>query len=297
MAQTVTIGVDKLYYALKTANTDTATVAPAYGTIYPLPNVSEISLTKGGNVSKLRGDNVNAFAANGIGDLSLSLKVADIEPDDRARLFGQTYSAGVIVEAADDVSPEVAIMFRRLRHNGTYEYVTLPKVVFAVDDDMSMTKADTVEWQTPTLVGTALSLQYTGGYEVKSRSDDTLASAAQQAAWFSTVVYDATVDTGAVSVAIAVASLTTTFTFTKSGGGNITLTQANLTQNTLPIFKSDTVVPGAYVITNNGTATVTVTFTPTVAYGTATVIANVPYRSVYDQNGVYATLASKSLSY
>lgn len=297
ISQKPVTGVSDIVYSLLTDGTDVIGGTPTYGTVYSLPNAIDVSFSPGSSMTTLYADNGPAISSETIGDMTISMGVADLEPEHVARLLGHTYSGGAIEYSVDDVSPYVALGCKVQLTDGAYGYVWYSKVKFSKPDESAKTRGASIEYQTPTIEGRPVKLTSTGVYRVKVRTDDALASSTLISNFFTAPVISATQDLGALSVTIAKATLNTSFTFAKVGGGNITLTQANLTSDTIPIYKLDTIVPGTYVITLNGTAAPVVTFTPTVAYGTNTVIAAVSAGEVYDQNGVYCTAASKSLTY
>ena len=271
---------------------------PTYGTGIDIPNTLDISFDPGGNSTNLYADDGLAFIATTVGDMKLSIGWADLPNDVKATILGQSYANGAVQEKTTDQSPYIALSGKRLRAgteggNPVYDYFCLPKVKLVVPKEDAKTKGSSVEFQTYMFEGVATKLIANQTYRVITRTDDANAGATFLTNFFNQPTISNSVDLGAITVAVAKSTTKATFTFTKAGGGNITLTQANLTTATLPTYKGTTAVPiaGAYVITNNGTATVTVTFTPTVAYGAVAVSGSVCSNAVYDQNGVYASQA------
>lgn len=292
------IGLSNVVYAVLTESSDVSGGTPSYGTITPLANALELSFDPAGSTATLFADDGAAFIADNVGEMKISFGVADINPADRAIILGHTYAGGQITENVTDQSPYIAIGARRLMAgkeggNAVYEYFWLPKVKLSKPKVDAKTKGASIEFQTPMFEGAVTKLVANGNYKASVRTDDANATSTTITNFFNQVVTTSGADLGAITVAVAKSTTKATFTFTKAGGGNITLTQANLTTATLPTYKGTSAVPiaGAYVITNNGTATVTVTFTPTVAYGAVAVSGSVVPNAVYDQNGVYASQA------
>jgi phi13 family phage major tail protein len=241
-------------------------------------------------------DDGPAFLADNLGEMKISFGVADIAPANLATILGHSYANGIVTESPTDQSPYIAIGARRLRagKDGTslvYDYFWLAKVKLMKPKEDAKTKGASITFQTPMLEGMVVQLAANGNYRNMLRTDDANATATSVTNWFNQVVISNSVDLGALNVVVAKSTTKATFTFTKVGGGIITLTQADLITATLPTYKGTNAVPvaGAYVITNNGTATVTVTFTPGVAYGAVAVAGAVDADGVKDQNGVYAT--------
>jgi phi13 family phage major tail protein len=293
IAQRPRIGLKDVVYSLLTESSDVAGGTPTYGTVYPLTNAIELSFDPASSATTLFADDGAAFTAETVGEMTISLGNADILPADMARILGHTYANGIMNETVDDASPYIAIGAKMLRSGGVYEYFWLPKVKLQKPASTATTKGASIEFQTPMLEGRVVKLTANNTYRTRVRTDDENAASATLTGWFTQPVTDDSADLGAITVAVAKSTTKATFTFTKAGGGNITLTQSQLTTASLPTYKGTSAVPiaGAYVITNNGTATVTVTFTPTVAYGAVAVSGSVVPNSVFDTNGVAASQA------
>jgi phi13 family phage major tail protein len=294
IAQRPRVGLKDVVYAVLDESTDVTGGTPSYGAVYPLANAIDLSFDPAGSAATLFADDGAAFTAETVGEMKISLGQADMLPEDIARILGHTYANGVVTENVGDSSPYIAIgakMLRAGKDNGNlvYEYFWLPKVKLTKPKQDAKTKAASIEFQTPAFEGRVVKLTANNNYRTRVRTDDALASSAMLTNWFLAPVITGSADLGALSAVIAKSTTRATFTFTKVGGGNITLTQSNLTTATLPTFKGSSAVPvaGAYVITNNGTPTVTVTFTPAVAYGAVAVSGSVVPGAVRDQNGVY----------
>jgi phi13 family phage major tail protein len=291
MVQRPRIGLKDVVYAVLDEATDIAGGTPSYGTVYPLTNAIELSFDPGSSASILFADDGAAFSAETVGEMSVSFGQADLLPEDVARLLGHTYANGIITKNVSDVSPYVAIGAKRMMSGGQYEYFWLNKVILTKPKMDAKTKADKIDFQTPMFEGKAVKLTATGNYHSVVRTDDSNALSATLTGWFTQPVISSSADLGVLNVVVAKSTTKATFTFTKVGGGLITLTQAQLIAANLPVYKGSNAVPqaGAYVITNNGTANVTVTFTPTAAFTAVAVAGAVAPNKVYDQSGVAAT--------
>ena len=289
------IGLSNVVFAVLDEATDISGDTPTYGAITPLANALELSFDPAGNEAMLFADDGPAFLADNLGEMKLTFGIADISPANLATILGHTYANGITQESPTDQSPYIAIGARKLRSGKqgsslVYDYFWLLKVKLMKPKEDAKTKGATIEFQTPMLEGMAVQLAANGIYRNWLRTDDANASSTSITNWFSQVVIDADADLGALNVAVAKSTTKANFVFTKVGGGLITLTQAQLTSESLPTFKGTNAVPiaGTYVISNNGTATVTVQFTPTVAYGAVAVGGSVSPGMITDQNGVYA---------
>jgi phi13 family phage major tail protein len=292
ISQKPRIGLKDVKYALLTESSDVIGGTPTWGTVYSLTNAIELSFDPASSASTLFADDGAAFSAETTGEMTISLGLADILPDDMARILGHTYANGIVNETTDDASPYIAIGGKRTMPGGTYEYFWLPKVKLNKPASTATTKGSSIEFQTPMLEGRVLKLTANNNYRTRVRTDDTNASATTISNWFAAPVFDDSADLGALNVVVAKNTTKARFTFTKTGGGNITLQAADLTTANLPTFKGSNAVPvaGTYAITSgNGTGTVVIDFTPTVAYGAVAVSGAVSPYGIKDQNGVYAT--------
>lgn len=125
--------------------------------IHGAPGVIEIALTAKITNEHLSADDVALYEIlNSLDGFDISMTMASLGDDACAFLLGNTIdSAGVRIESADDVAPYVAMGFKTLRSDGSYDYIWAYKGKFAQSDATFRTKEQgTVNWQTPTLTGT-----------------------------------------------------------------------------------------------------------------------------------------------
>lgn len=294
------IGVSNVVYALLTESSDVAGGTPAWGTVYSLPNVTNVNFNSASSLTTLYADDGPRFAADTVGDMSFSFTLADINPDDEARLLGHTRTNGVTIKNATDTSPYVAIGFRVLRSgkessNAVYSYYWFHKVLFQKPNVEQNTKGASIEFTLPVLEGRVTALISNNQYMTTARTDDATVSATTLTNWFNQPVVGSA-DLNALNAAIAKSSTNVAITFTKTGGGNLSMPADYLTTNTIPIVKGTAIQAGTYGVSGNGTASVVVTFTPTVAFGTASVAVTVT-NQVRDSYGVAATPAASILSF
>lgn len=284
------IGCKDAVYALLNESSDVVGGAPTYGTIYPLPGLIEISFDPASSSSTLFADDGADETAEVTGEMTIGLNIKGLLQADAARLLGHSLANGVMQESVDDASPYIAIGAKRTMPGGKYEYFWLPKVKLQKPSQTATTKGASIEYQTPTLEGRVVKLTANSVYRTRTKTDADGVSATTITNWFVQPVTSNSADLGALTAVVAKSTTKSTFTFTKAGGGNITINQADLIAANLPHYKGTNAAPiaGAYVITNNGTATVTVTFTPTVAFGAVAVSGSVNPNTVRDQHGVAA---------
>lgn len=175
------IGVDQVHYA--PLSTDTVSGATWQAAV-ALPGITEVGVNPNGALNTLFADNIAAIIANSIGEIEVSLKLADLTPVERATLLGHSRSGGVVSHKGGDISPEVAIGFRTTLSDGTKGYIWLHKGKFAEMQQTFATKTDKMEFQLPTLTGKFAVLVYNDEYKRTTRSDDPDYVAATGTNWF-----------------------------------------------------------------------------------------------------------------
>lgn len=197
------IGCDNLHYALMTTE-DTATTAPVYAAIKAAPGVMHVNINPNASLATAFFDDGPGDAASTLGNIDVEIQKNSLTTENKADLLGHTIDAnGGVVYADDDVPPYVAIAFRTLKSNGKYRYVWLYKGRFADPEDNSETKADSINFQSDTISGQFVKLNYPTTIGVKSKrlwkyeidSDNPDANQATMDAWFDAVkmpVSDAT---------------------------------------------------------------------------------------------------------
>ena len=135
-----TIGLRDLYRAPITIGTSGA---EEYGT--PVRMAKAISAELSVEVDEV----VKEFVSG-----EITLNVNDLLPADLAALLGQKQDTDKVVYGSDsDEAPYTAIGFRAKKAGGTYKYIWLYKVKFAIPDENYTTKGDSIEFTTPEIVG------------------------------------------------------------------------------------------------------------------------------------------------
>lgn len=175
------IGVDNVHYAL--LSTDTASGATWQAAV-AMPGITEVSINPNGAISTLFADNGPAVVANSIGEVDVSLKLADLTPVERTALLGYTRIGGVIRYMGGAVSPDVAIGFRTKLSDGAFGYIWLHKGKFAEGQETFATQGGNIEFQLPTIAGKFTVLSFNGEYKRTTRTDDPDYVAATGTNWF-----------------------------------------------------------------------------------------------------------------
>ena len=181
VGQMATIGLRDLYRAPITIGTSGA---EEYGT--PVRMAKAISAELSVEVAE-----AILYADDGADEVvkefvsgEITLNVNDLLPADLAALLGQKQDADKVVYGADtDEAPYFAIGFRAKKAGGTYKYIWLYKVKFAVPDENYTTKGDSIEFTTPEIVGQFIK-RSDGLWKAEHVAEPTNSVAT---AWFTTV--------------------------------------------------------------------------------------------------------------
>jgi phi13 family phage major tail protein len=154
------IGCDHLVYAKMTTE-ETATSAPVYDAVVAAPGVMHININPNTSLATAFFDDGPGETASTLGNIEVEIQKNTLTTQNKADLLGHTIDGnGGIAYADDDVPPFVAIGFRTLKSNGKYRYVWLYKGRFADPEDNNETKADSINFQSDTISGQFVKLQY-----------------------------------------------------------------------------------------------------------------------------------------
>lgn len=127
-----------------------------------------------------------------ISGYDISLNTRDLTPQVEAKLLGyEVDSNGGVLRTSDAIAPYVALAFRSLLSDNTYEYNVLYKVKFAPVSRDHQTKGESIEYQTPTISGRAIPRRADGALDYTMRESKTNATVV--ATWFDEVAEKGTV--------------------------------------------------------------------------------------------------------
>lgn len=173
----VKIGLKDIHVALLNAD-------GTYATPVKLANAIEATITPNTNSSTLYAEDQAVETVSSMGDIDVSLSVDDLSNKQYATILGKTVGTdGVVVDTSDDVAPYLALLFRSLKSNGEYRYVTLYKGRFAIPEDSYRTKGESAEF-----VNQALTAKFVandaGKWRAKVDSDDETVSQMVIDEWF-----------------------------------------------------------------------------------------------------------------
>ena len=122
---------------------------------------ADLNITR--NSNPLRGDDVIIDDDNGITAMALTIGVDDVEEDVQAYmgLLQEVAGTGTEKEYYETAgsAKHVGVGYlrvRRRRGKTTYQGIWVLDVLFGIESEAAATKGETIEWQTPTLNGTAM---------------------------------------------------------------------------------------------------------------------------------------------
>lgn len=180
----VQIGLSNVVYALLTADPETggeATYAPSV----KLAGAITANINPNSSNETLFADDGPYETASTIGQIELSLNIADLTLRAQAALLGHTMTdGGVLIRKSSDTPPWLAVGFRSLKSNGSYRYTWLAKGKFALPEQNNETKGDSINFQTPTISGSFVKRDCDDEWERHIDEDEEGYTEAQGAAWF-----------------------------------------------------------------------------------------------------------------
>ena len=195
MGKSVAIGLTNLHYALlkedRAPKTNGADDSGAITYEEPVRLSGAITANFSPNASNdtLFADDGPYDSASTLGAMTLELNVADIPASHRATLLGATYdeTTGIIKDSANDTPPYVAVGCSVKKSNGADRLLWYLKGKFSAPDDNNQTKADSINWNTPTITGNFLKRDYDDQWRFAVDTDDEhyTGSKTDFSAWFS----------------------------------------------------------------------------------------------------------------
>lgn len=180
------IGVKDLHVAkVLTDEVEGAT----YDEIVKLAGAINVGLTPNVASGTLDADDQVWESNDSLTGYEISINVADLSAEHEALLLGREVdSNGAVVATTDDIAPEFAVMFRSeqsSRAEGRYQYRAVYRVKFRPYDESYQTKGDSIDYQTPTITGSAMARR-DGTFDLKLSENEE--NAAVVAKFFTDVV-------------------------------------------------------------------------------------------------------------
>jgi phi13 family phage major tail protein len=282
MGKSVAIGLTKLHYAILTTDRAPKTDSPTdpgelvYEDPVRLPGAITANFSPNASNDTLFADDGPYDTASTLGAMSLELNVADIPPRHRAVLLGCTYdeNTGMVKDSANDIPPYLAVGCAVKKSNGSDRLIWYLKGKFAAPDDNNQTKADSINWNTPTITGNFLKRDYDDQWRYSVDTDDEAYTGDKVdfTEWFTKetlMTGDYTGGGGTLTVTVT----PTTATVAPEGTQQLTATASDNTatityaSNNAKVTVSTT---GLVTVAADATGTATITVTATKGSDTAT---------------------------
>src|SRR5699024_9672336 len=102
------------------------------------------------------GDNMVVETASSMSNIEVNVTLTGVDPKVEAEILGHTYGNGTVLKNSENIAPFVALMYQRTMANGSSRYVVLYKGQFALPEESSSTKEDSVEFQSTPLTASFL---------------------------------------------------------------------------------------------------------------------------------------------
>jgi phi13 family phage major tail protein len=178
------IGLSNFYYALNIKDDSTGAT---YSAPEKVAGIISADIKTGSDTATLFADNGPAETASSLGEITVDIELKDIPLETQAILLGHKITAGVMESNADDVAPDVAIMFESLKSNGKRRFVKLLKGKFQEPDDTNKTKEDKISFQTQKISGKFVIREFDGAWKRTTDEDATGYLPATGVAWYTSV--------------------------------------------------------------------------------------------------------------
>jgi len=184
------IGLDSIYMAEITGD---SLGNETYGTPVALAKALSANLTINEKEAMLWADDKLDEYYREFNDGTIDLNIKEIPSANLQKLLGAVIdSNGAIVDIGDSSPPPVAIGFRALRSDKSYEYTWLYRVIFGVPAENNQTKGDAIAFQMPTIQGKIMRRHKADGlgkfpWRAKVNGSDSNVPSAVKTNWFQSV--------------------------------------------------------------------------------------------------------------
>ena len=176
------IGINNLHYAKLT---DDNSSGCTYSTVTKIAGAITVDIQPSSNSNTLYADDAPFAVATALGEITVSIELADLPLKVQADLLGHSISDGVMTASASDKAPYVAILFESAKHDGSTRYVKLLKGMFKEPQESPTTKTDSPEFVTSTIEGTFIAREYDQKWKLTADTSDPTFTGAQN--WYSSV--------------------------------------------------------------------------------------------------------------
>lgn len=166
---------------------DQAGGTASYEEILAVPHIRQIAIKAQNSSATLYADNQVVDSASTTSEYELTIDVAALPLEYKAYLLGHELKDGVMTASKEDVSPYFAVMFESTKKNGKKRYCKFLKVQFSEPDESPQTKADSLQYNTPSLTAKAI-YRTSDGVAYKQADEETTGFTSEMAAaWYTEV--------------------------------------------------------------------------------------------------------------
>lgn len=182
----VKVGLRDVVYALLTDDGVATPGEAAYSAVKPLKGAISANFSPNASNDTLFADDGPYDTASTLGAMTLELNVADLDTATYAELIGATVDAThkIVVNKSTDTPPYVAVGMKVKKSNGEDRYIWYLKGKFAAPDESNQTKADSINWNTPTITGNFLKRSCDEAWRYAVDTDDLTIPAAVKSGFF-----------------------------------------------------------------------------------------------------------------
>ena len=210
--KSVPIGLTNLVYAIMVDDVPPTTVGgddgyTTYDSAVRILGAITANFSPNASNDTLFADDGPYETASTLGAMSLELNVADLPPENRAELLGAQYENGILIHTSEDIPPYVAVGMSVKKSNGADRYIWYLKGKFTAPDDNNQTKADSINWNTPTITGNFLKRDSDNQWRVSIDTDDPNVQAETKNNWFESPNVGTLTQVGAITPTPAAGTL------------------------------------------------------------------------------------------
>lgn len=210
--KSVPIGLTNLVYAIMVDDVPPTTVGgddgyTTYDSAVRILGAITANFSPNASNDTLFADDGPYETASTLGAMSLELNVADLPPENRAELLGAKYENGILIHTSEDIPPYVAVGMSVKKSNGADRYIWYLKGKFTAPDDNNQTKADSINWNTPTITGNFLKRDSDNQWRVSIDTDDTNVQENTKTTWFESPNVGTLTQVGAITPTPAAGTL------------------------------------------------------------------------------------------
>lgn len=163
------VGLEKLYAAkiLKDDESGVEFDTPKY-----LPGIKEIALKPNISTEPFYAENIEWLSETTLANVEVEVDIADLSDEDEAFLLGHKLAKeGGIIKSANDIAPDVALLFKANKGKGENRYQILYKGNFSTSDDSYKGKEGKSEFQSRKLKASFAPLRHNKMWMYKIDSD------------------------------------------------------------------------------------------------------------------------------